>query len=322
MGDTECGLDRLQYYGCDTRFRIRALKHARTAQIDILVFCNFMIAFHEFRQSLIDAGLNRVAHQLCDALEPCVDIRTAPVPDDVIPVGTSKFGGQPDTSPDFVWPLWNNTPLSFLGQINLAAVAKYPCTAVLPTCGLLSFFYDPEQSTWGFDPRNRGSWQVLFTATNELERTPFPNGLPQYGQYTPCQLEFTDSITPASSRSKIVQKLGLSEDELDIYSALIDRGDSTHHHLLGCPQEVQGEMQLECQLVSNGIYCGGIEGYKDQRVPSLKPGATDWRLLLQLDSDDNTECMWGDLGRLYFWITNDSLQSRQFAATWMILQCG
>jgi len=271
---------------------------------------------------LIDGGLQRVAQVLTDAIEPCVTILTTSAPDDGIVVGESKFGGQPDMRPDFVWPQWSDAPLSFLAQFNLAALPQSPCTAVLPSSGLLSFFYDPEQSTWGFDPQDRGSWHVQFSPIHELERRSFPDGLPDYGRYTPCKLEFTDSFTPVSSQSEIVRHLALSEDELDLYSALTDCGDTAGHHLLGHPQEVQGEMQLECQLVSNGINCGGAEGYHDSRVSSLKPGAADWRLLLQLDSDDNTDSMWGDLGRLYFWITKDCLQSKQFDTTWMILQCG
>jgi hypothetical protein len=42
-------------------------------------------------------------------------------------------------------------------------------------------------------------------------------------------------------------------------------------------------MQLECQLASNGIYCGDPDGYKNPRVAELKSGAADWILLLQID---------------------------------------
>jgi uncharacterized protein YwqG len=32
--------------------------------------------------------------------------------------------------------------------------------------------------------------------------------------------------------------------------------------------------------------------------------------------------MWGDAGKLYFWITKDDFINRNFENTWMILQCG
>lgn len=281
-----------------------------------------MTSTDTFRQSLMEAGLGRVASQLTDALEPSVSIQTAPLADDAIPVGASKFGGQPDVPVDFEWPLWNGAPLSFLGQINLANITQYACTAALPPTGLLSFFYDPEQSTWGFDPKDRGSWSVRLTSNSDLQRATFPAGLPDHARYTPCQLTFSDSMTPISWQSDTIEKLELSDEELDLYMDLMESEDSLRHHLFGLPQEVQNEMQLKCQLVSNGIYCGDLEGYEDTRVPMLKPGAADWRLLLQIDSDDNAGWMWGDSGRLYFWITNDSLQSRKFENIWMILQCG
>ena len=31
--------------------------------------------------------------------------------------------------------------------------------------------------------------------------------------------------------------------------------------------------------------------------------------------------MWGDVGRLYFWIRDADLRARRFDATWLILQC-
>jgi hypothetical protein len=36
------------------------------------------------------------------------------------------------------------------------------------------------------------------------------------------------------------------------------------HHLGGYPDPIQGEdMELDCQLASNGLYCGDESGYND-----------------------------------------------------------
>jgi uncharacterized protein YwqG len=58
-------------------------------------------------------------------------------------------------------------------------------------------------------------------------------------------------------------------------------------------------------------------------IPSaaLENGRSDWLLLFQLDSDDAAKMMWGDAGRLYFWITKQDLARRDFSNVWMILQC-
>jgi uncharacterized protein YwqG len=50
-------------------------------------------------------------------------------------------------------------------------------------------------------------------------------------------------------------------------------------------------------------------------------GVDQWLLLLQLDSDDPIDVMWGDGGMLYFWIRRDDLANRRFDKTWMTLQC-
>ena len=80
-------------------------------------------------------------------------------------------------------------------------------------------------------------------------------------------------------------------------------------------------MSLECQLVSNGVYCGGPEGYQDPRVPMLESGAKDWMLLLQVDTDDKAQMIWGDVGTLYYWIRRQDLENRDFDKVWMIFQC-
>jgi hypothetical protein len=55
-------------------------------------------------------------------------------------------------------------------------------------------------------------------------------------------------------------------------------------------------------VLTNGICCGEKRGYKDPRAASLRPGAADWMLLLHVDSDDALGWMWGNAGRLSFWI--------------------
>jgi uncharacterized protein YwqG len=80
-------------------------------------------------------------------------------------------------------------------------------------------------------------------------------------------------------------------------------------------------MQLECQLVAHGLYCGDASGYEDPRAQALEPGATDWRLLLQIDSEEDAGMMWGDSGRIYYWMTRDALAGRRWDEAHMILQC-
>ncbi|RYD63060.1 MAG: DUF1963 domain-containing protein [Verrucomicrobiaceae bacterium] len=101
------------------------------------------------------------------------------------------------------------------------------------------------------------------------------------------------------------------------------RGENDAAHQMGSyPSAVQSaDMELECQLASNGLYLGDSTGYNDPRVAELKAGAPDWRLLLQVDSDDDLGLMWGDVGMVYFWVREQDARSGDFSRSWMILQC-
>jgi uncharacterized protein YwqG len=114
----------------------------------------------------------------------------------------------------------------------------------------------------------------------------------------------------------------------DEYAALFEqlmphslRGERVHR-CGGNPHEIQGDMRLECQLVTNGLYCGDPSGYQDPRRKLLEPGAADWELLLQIDSDpDRLGWLWGDNGRVYFWLRRQDLATLDCENAWAILQC-
>jgi uncharacterized protein YwqG len=57
------------------------------------------------------------------------------------------------------------------------------------------------------------------------------------------------------------------------------------------------------------------------RIAELVDGAKGaWRLL-QLDSDEESGGMeWGDIGMLYFWVTERGLGEEDFDDAWVVLQ--
>jgi uncharacterized protein YwqG len=100
--------------------------------------------------------------------------------------------------------------------------------------------------------------------------------------------------------------------------ALMNHGG---HAVGGWPAVIQSPMELKCQLASNGIDVGHPEGYEHPRAAELAPGAADWRLLLQLDNDDDLDWVWGDEGRLYIWCREQDIAARRFDRCWTVLQC-
>jgi uncharacterized protein YwqG len=215
--------------------------------------------------------------------------------------------------------------LGFVAQVDLAQVRPFDLEHDLPADGLLSFFYDSvEQSAWGFDPADRDKFAVSYTpaGTPLIRRTP-PHELAAEARFAAVGLTPSAEWSLPAWESHDVSQLGLSRDELFRYGELVDDDeDSTIHRLLGHPEPVQGDMQVECQLASNGIYCGDGSSYQNPRVRELEPGAAEWRLLFQLDTEDQIDLMWGDVGRIYYWIRDRDLRQQNWDATWLVLQCG
>jgi uncharacterized protein YwqG len=129
-------------------------------------------------------------------------------------------------------------------------------------------------------------------------------------------------ITLPGINSGLLREFQATKEEFEAYRKLVDPPATSLHRMGGHPNEVQGPLGLEAQLVSNGIYCGDANGYAEGRERGLDARAVDWRLLLQVDSDEQAGMMWGDVGRLYFMIHKDDLQHRRFEKVWLILQCG
>jgi len=119
--------------------------------------------------------------------------------------------------------------------------------------------------------------------------------------------------------------LNLNADQRDEYweflEAWREQMPPTFHRVGGYPEPIQGDPKLEAHLASHGLYCGSAEGYQRGKELGLLPGAADWELMLQVDSDDRAGMMWGDLGRLYFLIHKEALQQRTFQDAWLVFQC-
>lgn len=95
--------------------------------------------------------------------------------------------------------------------------------------------------------------------------------------------------------------------------------------LLGWPDIIQNNMTSECELISHGFYLGsGWEEIPKNDIKEAEDTSIDsWRLLFQLDvvMDEDFELMFGDCGRLYFYIRKVDLQERKFDRIWLISQC-
>lgn len=248
--------------------------------------------------------------------------------DHEIPKAACKIGGSPDLPVDFDWPYFKNKPLRFVLQINLRELPVLD-QSVLPEQGLLSLFYCEE--VWGFDIKNKDGFKVcFFPSISGLERrkAPIENAEKKvfFGLFKPKDRapEYKSAALKLRSFLSLPydpDKFSMPEDDAESYFEMLeDMGN--HHRLFGYAEPIQGPMELECQLVTNGISCGAAVNKNDPRVKELEAGQANWRLLLQLDSEcENSDMLWGDAGRLYLWIKKDDLAEGKFERSWLISQC-
>ena len=147
-----------------------------------------------------------------------------------------------------------------------------------------------------------------------------PIGLKSENVFAAGQLGFSIIKTYPDLDDAQLEALGIDDDAYGEFVGSQQR-KSALHMMGGHPDVIQNSMEEECELVSNGIYLGDVKGYKSPEAVALRQKPRDWRLLLQLDSDDDAGMMWGDAGRLYVWIRGSDLEARDFSKVWMFLQC-
>jgi uncharacterized protein YwqG len=260
-----------------------------------------------------------------DALaRPAIHLSTRAVNQATIATGSSQLGGQPNLLPTIPWPAKQGVPMSFVGQIRLEEVKPYDTEHLLPSGGLLSFFYDTQQETYGTDPDDRDGFRTLYTPGDygDLQRLPFPAALPASARFTPCALTFSSQITLAQQPDLEIPDLTWTPDQQQQYEAavthLIGQPPSPQDQLLGFPNTLQDDMRAQCALASHGVSMENASS--DPNAKSLAAQAANWRLLLQVDSDGNANMRWGDGGMLYFWIEGDALRRASFDNVWVVLQ--
>lgn len=238
----------------------------------------------------------------------------------------ARLGCTPRLGADNAWPEADGGPLSFIAEIDLAAVAPVIGERILPGEGLLEFFYDADQEAWGFDPADRPKWRVLWVGDDATYRD-FPASLPDLARYAPVALEGRLETILVDWESARIDDIGMDwaarrrySEAISAWKTSLGPDPAIIHRLLGHPDPVQGDMMVECQLASNGIYVGRAHQPTEAET-RVKPGARDWRLLLQIDSDDNSNMTWGDVGRIYYWIRDEDLRERNWDRVWLVLQC-
>jgi uncharacterized protein YwqG len=275
------------------------------------------------RELLTQHGLSRIADQIEAAAKPSIYLTSGEESEDP----TSRLGGRPNLPKQMKWPVWKRAPLPFVAQLDLAEIPKIEGLP-LPSSGSLHFFYEGGETAWGFQSKDKGSAQVIYTpgSLSEYPLHDLPEGVPDELEFTGLRLEpGPNDVSLPDISDQLVEELHMTPDERGKYYEFLEAWrmskPATFHRVGGYPEPIQGDPKLEAQLVTNGLYCGDPTGYKRGEELGLYPGSADWELLLQVDSDDAANMMWGDVGRIYFLIRRQDLLSRAFENVWLVFQC-
>lgn len=212
----------------------------------------------------------------------------------------SRLGGRPKVAPEFSWPSAQGRPLFLLLVLQLSEVAAVDPTGLLPSRGYLDLFYDvaaPELATGAVAP---GRFQVEHADADLYEERPTPAEAEQYPAMAVepvVQLSLPHHREPelADLAERYGPKLRRFHDEF------IELAGVPRHRMFGWPDLVEGPMRAS--------------------LPKLRgaSGAT-WQLLAQLDSDDELDWSWGNVGRLYLWVPERDLRKARFDRCQLVLQ--
>ena len=260
-------------------------------------------------------------------LKSAISIQCEKTEENELKLGVSKIGGSPDLPQNIDWLKDKaGKTMSLIAQINLAEITDYDIEHKLPKQGILYFFYDAETQPWGFDPQDKGRFKVLFLKDQDLdlERKQIPADLDQKMAYfKTAKLSFETILNLPDLSSSVMDYTFENQQEEEHYFNWIDDNEQgLINKLLGHSNNMQDGMELECALMSNGIYCEDSKGYSQENIKKFSNEAEKWTLLLQIDSNENLGMMWGDAGRLYFWIKEEDLKNENFDQVWCVLQCG
>lgn len=253
--------------------------------------------------------------------------------------GASRFGGAPDVPEGFVWPTFETDtyddsevkprPLAFFAQLDLGEVAAFDREGLLPGRGVLSFFYEMDSMRWGYDPKDKGCARVFWFEDKEsLKPAEFPDDLAEDFRFPVMPIGMrTEDSWPGQEDFALLDPSGEKSHEERYQEIRGGWEESTGNvsKLLGWPDVIQNNMTVECELVSRGHYLGGMweTVSEEEKAEAQATSLEGWRLLFQLDevTQGDFDLMFGDCGRIYFYIRTEDLAARRFDDVWLVLQC-
>ena len=278
-------------------------------------------------------ALKRVAAQLISLQRLSLRITTEAVKGKS--VGSSKLGGRPDLPPDLSWPVGKvagrEIALPFIAQFDIAPLWRSymgpGAQGLLPTSGMIYFFYN--MADYGADYLSPENWRVLYTPVRDKgkfvpSQPPLP--IPPHLEYKARAARFQTEVTLPNIESRYIgvtgnsdAKVELTEEEWDAYAELRDEMRSNHtiHQMLGHADDVQPyALENSYKSVRDTFFSDG-RPFKNLTPKEQSEELFRGRLLLQVNTDESMNMIFGRGGRLFFFIRDQDLIAKDFSKVWV-----
>lgn len=278
-------------------------------------------------------GLGRVAEAIAAQAMPAIGVSAYAVDERRLTIGASKIGGLPDLPEGVAWPEVRGYPLSFVAQVNLADVGLYDEEQILPVQGLLSFFFGSNRDLeLDADEDDQYDYMTFYCGSdhhnlNLRRQEPAANlllGSPSnasYGRiYRACQMGFWRKLTLPDVDTVNIESLELTIPERNAYIDMyLERTDdlvrqprSRSHQILGYPRQLEFNPLISCYLASTNRSVVDWTSGTPAEQAEIEHEVRNWRLLLQLDSDEQARMNWETMGMVYFGMTDEDLRIQRF----------
>lgn len=245
--------------------------------------------------------LEEYRNQIEASVKPFIKITAEP--NSNLSLWQSKFGGLPYLPKDFQYPRGsNNRPLFLLAQINFA---ELPILEPFPEKGLLQF-YIADDDLYGLefhDMTKQGKFQILYFSEiveDSKELITDFDFLPTF-ELVPLRMSYS---------------LTFELDQQPISAGDYQFEDKIFNSNKPEPEEKYGEIvdQYEKLFTAIGHRIGGYPFFTQSDPRSNKRYIdSELQLLLQIDTDENTDIMWGDAGVGNFFIRESDLKNCDFS---------
>jgi hypothetical protein len=229
----------------------------------------------------------------------------------------SRLGGQPLLPAGASWPVWGDRRLDFVGLIDFGELASAVWLPELPGAGTAAFYYATEMPRpWGDDPAQTDGWRVLPAADVPAGPAAVPEVRLGAGPFVSLPSPHEPVVRPIAA---MVEAFDETYPELYASWARFTWGDEPRHQAGGWPMVIQRALWHDCALAAAGRPLESMAlSPAEARLGAA--GASDWRLLLQLDSDDRLGWRWGETGFVYFSARAADVRSGALDRSWLILQ--